>query len=46
MKHELDEFRQPIHVDIDPYIPTGTCAICADMPQETEAPENRDLTQE
>jgi hypothetical protein len=29
------------HVDIDPFIPTGICALCADVPQETEAPEDR-----
>ena len=27
--------------DIDPFIPTGICAICTDTPQETEAPEDR-----
>ena len=41
MNHELDEDGQPIHVDIDPFIPTGVCAICAHVPQETEAPEDR-----
>lgn len=41
MIHELDEAGQPIHVDIDPFIPTGTCAICAGVEQETEAPEDR-----
>lgn len=41
MKHELDENGELIHVDIDPFIPTGTCAICADIPQETEPPEER-----
>lgn len=28
-------------VDIDPFIPTGQCALCTDTPQETEAPEDR-----
>lgn len=41
MNHELDEQGEPIHVDVDPFIPTGTCAICADVPQETEPPEDR-----
>lgn len=40
MTHELDETGQPVHVDIDPFIPTGTCAVCVDYPQETEAPED------
>lgn len=39
--HELDEEGQPIHVDIDPFIPTGRCAICTGKEQETEAPEDR-----
>ena len=41
MIHELDENGALIHVDIDPFIPTGTCAICADVPQETKPPEER-----
>lgn len=41
MNHELDDAGQPIHVDVDPFIPTGICAICSDTPQETEAPEDR-----
>lgn len=41
MSHELDETGQPVHVDIDPYIPTGTCAVCAGIEQETEVPEDR-----
>jgi len=41
MKHELDESGQPLHVDIDPFIPTGICAICAGVEQETEPPEDR-----
>lgn len=41
MKHRIDETGQPIHVDIDPYLPTGICAICEGVPQETQAPEDR-----
>lgn len=41
MKHELDETGQPIHIDVDEWIPTGECAICAGSAQETEAPEDR-----
>lgn len=41
MNHELDETGQPIHVDIDPFIPTGTCAICSQTPQEELPPEER-----
>lgn len=41
MIHELDENGEQIHVDIDPFIPTGTCAICADVEQETLPPEER-----
>lgn len=41
MTHELDELGGPIHVDIDPFIPTGTCAHCAGVNQETEPPEDR-----
>lgn len=39
--HPLDESGEIVHVDIDPFIPTGTCAICANVEQETEAPEGR-----
>lgn len=42
MMHELDEQGEPIHVDIDPYIPTGTCAICQGVPQEILPPEDRE----
>lgn len=41
MKHELDEAGEPVHVDIDPFIATGICAICADTPQDTVPPEGR-----
>lgn len=41
MTHELDDNGEIIHVDVDPFIPTGICAICADTPQETEPPEDR-----
>lgn len=39
--HELEGDGQPIHVDVDPFIPTGICAICKNVPQETEPPEDR-----
>lgn len=26
--HELDEDGQPVHVDVDPVIPTGFCRYC------------------
>ncbi|MDQ0678108.1 hypothetical protein QFZ30_001490 [Arthrobacter pascens] len=41
MTHELDDNGQPTHVDIDPFIPTGICAICAETPRERLAPEDR-----
>lgn len=41
MKHQLDDQGHSIHVDIDPFIPTGICAICVGVGQETEAPEDR-----
>ena len=41
MIHELDENGEQIHVDIDPFIPTGSCAICAGVEQETLPPEER-----
>lgn len=44
--HAIDEAGQPVHVDIDPFIPTGTCAICVDVPQETEPPEDRGASPE
>lgn len=28
-------------VDIDPFIPTGQCALCTDTPQDTTIPEER-----
>lgn len=28
MTHEVDESGQAIHVDIDPFIPTGICRHC------------------
>lgn len=37
MTHELDELGEPVHVDIDPFIPTGTCAICVGEVKETES---------
>lgn len=41
MKHELDETGEPIHVDVDEWIPTGMCAICTGAAQETEPPGHR-----
>lgn len=41
MKHELDENGDVLHVDIDPFIPTGICAICAGEEQEELPPESR-----
>jgi hypothetical protein len=29
------------HVDVDPYIPTGQCAICAGMAIDDRLPEDR-----
>lgn len=29
------------HVDIDPFIPTGICALCTDEEQDTVPPEER-----
>lgn len=43
MTHELDDNGEIIHVDVDPFIPTGICSICADTPQETMPPEERNL---
>lgn len=42
VKHDTDQRGELIHVDIDPFIPTGMCAICAGVEQETRAPEDRD----
>lgn len=39
--HPIDEAGDPVHEDIDPFIPTGTCAHCAGVEQETEPPEDR-----
>lgn len=41
MTHELDEQGALIHVDVDPFIPTGICAICSGVDQEIEPPEER-----
>lgn len=41
MKHEFDSAGEPLHVDVDPFIPTGICAICTGVEYETEAPEDR-----
>lgn len=39
--HPIDDRGEPIHEDIDPFIPTGTCAHCLEVPVETEPPEDR-----
>lgn len=39
--HPIDEAGEIVHVDIDPFIPTGTCAICAEAEQEALPPEDR-----
>lgn len=39
--HPIDDAGEPVHEDIDPFIPTGICAHCAGSPQETETPEDR-----
>ena len=41
MTHELDEQGEMIHVDIDPFIPTGSCALCVEVERETKPPEKR-----
>lgn len=28
MEHEIDEYGEPIHIDVDTAIPTGICAVC------------------
>lgn len=39
--HETNESGEDIHVDVDPYIPTGLCAICIWEPEQEDqtAPE-------
>lgn len=39
--HDTDDTGAPIHVDVDPFIPTGICATCTGVDPETEAPEDR-----
>lgn len=39
--HPIDESGEPVHQDIDPFIPTGTCAICAGVEREELPPEAR-----
>lgn len=46
MTHQLDAHGAPVHVDIDPFIPTGVCAICSETPQDTTPPEHRADTPE
>jgi hypothetical protein len=41
MEHVTDGTGTPIHIDVDPFIPTGICAICTGIESETEAPEDR-----
>lgn len=43
--HPIDENSEPVHEDIDPFIPTGICAHCVGAEQETEAPEDRSTTE-
>ncbi|MGP9650342.1 hypothetical protein ACT3TP_07635 [Glutamicibacter sp. AOP38-B1-38] len=42
MRHEVDENGAQVHNDIAPFMPTGTCAICAGVDQENMAPEDRE----
>lgn len=44
MKHEFDENGDVIHIDVDPFIPTGICAICKGKDTDTIPPEDRDYT--
>lgn len=39
--HPVDETGEPVHEDIDPFIPTGICAHCTGSKQDTESPEDR-----
>lgn len=32
------------HIDVDPFIPTGVCAICTDVPIDRVPPEDRPHT--
>lgn len=45
MTHELDEHGEPIHVDVDEFIPTGICAVCSNTVQETDPPEDRGVSE-
>lgn len=27
--HEIDEYGNELHIDVDPIIPTGICVICS-----------------
>lgn len=36
MEHETNEHGEQIHVDIDPQIPTGICAICSNEGNDNE----------
>lgn len=27
--HDVDEYGNEIHIDVDPFIPTGICGICS-----------------
>lgn len=33
--HRTDDSGQPVHIDVDPVIPTGTCVFCASVPLES-----------
>lgn len=43
-QHEVDEYGNDIHVDVDPFIPTGLCAICSwEPPYEWVEPDPEQL---
>lgn len=46
MTHNTDPDGALIHVDVDPFIPTGVCAICTDTTQEALPPEDRPTHEE
>ena len=46
MMHELDEQGEPVHVDVDPFIPTGSCAICAGVEQENRSTRRKEQSWE
>lgn len=34
--HRLDALGDPIHIDVDPVLPTGICAVCEAAKPDTE----------